>query len=331
MEWFRYYYEARTDKKLATLSDAEHRVWSDLLCYAAEQRVGRGTIPPMELDLLAIECARGDADLLTATIARLVKLKIVAVDEAGSITFINFEKRQHDKPSDAPAATAARKAAQRLREREARDAAGLEGYVTPMSRDIPPQSRDVTRRHALDTDSDTDSDTDRVNTPLPPAPIGAEAPAAPAREPKYPPPFEAFWRAYPRKENKPEAYRAWRQLRPDGETVDAMLAGVRRWERSDMWARKVYPHASTWLRGRQWEDEPLMAPEAVAARASPNGRGPGKLDIIRAGLGLAAGETTDDGDGLESGFGGPVYDVAPSGHGRRDGPGADRALPRGAG
>lgn len=128
MNWFRLYLEARNDAKLRTLTDAEHRVWFNLMCYSAEQPT-RGTIEGVtsrdkrdispdvsSAVLLAIEVANGDTGLLTTTVEKLINLRIVAIDEDG-LTFINFEKRQYDKPSDTPEKTRQRKAAQRERER----------------------------------------------------------------------------------------------------------------------------------------------------------------------------------------------------------------------
>lgn len=127
LAWFRLYTEARTDRKLDTLSDAEHRVWFALMCYAFEQNGRRMVIECSDRDELAVECARGDTDLLDATIAKLVKpLKVLAVD-GDEITFINGEARQYDKPSDMPEST---------QERQSR------------SREPSPVSRAVTPCHA---------------------------------------------------------------------------------------------------------------------------------------------------------------------------------------
>jgi hypothetical protein len=95
VEWFRFYNEVRVDRKLDTLTDAQFRVWSNLMCYAAEQKDKRGTIPPIDTESLAIECAKGDEELLASTIERLIKpLRIIEQLEDGSLHFINWEKRQ---------------------------------------------------------------------------------------------------------------------------------------------------------------------------------------------------------------------------------------------
>lgn len=134
LPWFRMYTEARADKKLAILTDRQFRIWFNLLALAAEQ-ADRGTIPSMARALLAIEVSDGDVETLKHTVEALTRLHIITIDN-GAITFVHFEERQHDKPSDLPEATRLRKKESRARQREGRHA---------LSRDM---SRDVTLSHA---------------------------------------------------------------------------------------------------------------------------------------------------------------------------------------
>ncbi len=130
--WFRLWHEARTDKKLGTLSDAEHRVWFNLLCYASEQNE-RGVIDNYDPELLALEVAGGDVTLCNATVTRLVALKVLRVD-TGRIEFINWQERQYDKPSDQPERVRERVAKHRANARvsePAADAASVKRDVTP--------------------------------------------------------------------------------------------------------------------------------------------------------------------------------------------------------
>lgn len=133
MKWFRVYSEARTDAKLESLTDAQHRVWFRLMCFAGDQGE-RGDIMGYDEELLAVEVARGDVDLLRSTLERLVKLRIIATGDG--VRFVNWEKRQYDKPSDAPEQT-------RERKRKSRASSIEESSVTPMSRAVTPQNRVV--------------------------------------------------------------------------------------------------------------------------------------------------------------------------------------------
>ena len=92
-------------------------------------------------------------------------------------------------------------------------------------------------------------------TPIPPSPHRG-------RVHEFPPGFEAFWQAYPRKTAKPAAAKAFARLKPDERLLQAMLAAVREQTASEQWAKdggQFIPHPATWLNGRRWEDriEPI--------------------------------------------------------------------------
>ena len=72
----------------------------------------------------------------------------------------------------------------------------------------------------------------------------------------YSPEFEAFWAAYPRKEAKRQAWKAWGKA-IERATPEQITAGARRYaddpNRSDQFTK----HGSTWLNADGWDDEPL--------------------------------------------------------------------------
>lgn len=188
--WFRLYAEARTDAKLRTLTDAQFRVWFNLLCYASEQEE-RGTIPPTDAFLLAVEVASGDEELLAETLHRLAALRMISTTLAeGAVTFSKFTERQYDKPSDTPDATRERKARQRAKERET-------GVTNEKSR---PLSRDVTPSHAPEKIRGEKSKEEERENVSPQAATGVAAaprqtrpaptPLRPAPKPKDAPPKE---------------------------------------------------------------------------------------------------------------------------------------------
>ena len=119
--WIKLWLEARTDRKLDRLTDAQHRVWFNLLLYAAEQD-DRGTFA--DDGMLAIEVSKGRQKALDATIAVLLELHIIEDLGDGTYAFHAFEERQARKPSDSPEAVAERM--RRYRARKAEEAA-LEG------------------------------------------------------------------------------------------------------------------------------------------------------------------------------------------------------------
>jgi hypothetical protein len=73
----------------------------------------------------------------------------------------------------------------------------------------------------------------------------------------FPPGFDEFWSAYPRKTAKTAAAKAYARLRPDADLQFLMLVAVARQAASPAWTKdggEFIPHAATWINGRRWED-----------------------------------------------------------------------------
>lgn len=67
---------------------------------------------------------------------------------------------------------------------------------------------------------------------------------------------DLFWPAYPRKENRKDALRAWkRHVRVD--QLPAVMAGLERWKACEQWRRGIIPHGATWLNRGQWNETPM--------------------------------------------------------------------------
>ena len=114
---------------------------------------------------------------------------------------------------------------------------------------------------------------DNINTPYSPpegdADGGGQNAAGPAREPEEPGPktgrhepdralFDQFWAAYPRKQAKEKAWKAWKKLDPDAALCRRMAEALERHRRSQQWQRDggaYIPYPASWLNGHRWEDE----------------------------------------------------------------------------
>lgn len=86
----------------------------------------------------------------------------------------------------------------------------------------------------------------------------------------FPPGFETFWAAYPRKTAKANAAKAFARLKPDDALLARILAAVSRQQTSEQWAKdggQFVPHAATWLNGRRWEDEVAQSADPFAGAA----------------------------------------------------------------
>lgn len=93
--------------------------------------------------------------------------------------------------------------------------------------------------------------------------------AASARQKSQPPAaaFDRFWEAYPRRQGKEAARKAWAKIRPDDALLAEMLAALERQRASDQWRKdggQFIPLPATWLNGRRWEDEEAAPTEGKA-------------------------------------------------------------------
>lgn len=79
--------------------------------------------------------------------------------------------------------------------------------------------------------------------------------------------FDRFWEAYPRRQGKDAARKAWAKIRPDAALLEIMLSALERQRASDQWRRdggRFIPLPATWLNGRRWEDEEAAPTEGKA-------------------------------------------------------------------
>jgi hypothetical protein len=70
--------------------------------------------------------------------------------------------------------------------------------------------------------------------------------------------FDVFLTAYPRKENKAAAQKAWAKLAPDAGLQRVILAAIAAHKAGPDWPRdggRFIPHPATWLNGKRWLDE----------------------------------------------------------------------------
>lgn len=69
--------------------------------------------------------------------------------------------------------------------------------------------------------------------------------------------FDIFWNEYPRKIGKAAALKAWIKHKPD---IDLVLKALEWQKKSAQWFKSnglYIPHASTWINGSRWLDEPI--------------------------------------------------------------------------
>jgi hypothetical protein len=89
------------------------------------------------------------------------------------------------------------------------------------------------------------------------SPAKKTSPARPKPETQIGDSFQQFWRSYPRRVARAAAERAFAAAIADGADPRALIEHAKRYAAERAGEPERYTaYASTWLRGRRWEDEP---------------------------------------------------------------------------
>lgn len=83
--------------------------------------------------------------------------------------------------------------------------------------------------------------------------------------------FDAWYAAYPNKQHRPDAERAWRKLDPDDDLTARLMRDGRERRAGRKWSEGYIEHPATYLNNRVWEDD-IEPVRLTPARASPNGK-----------------------------------------------------------
>jgi hypothetical protein len=70
--------------------------------------------------------------------------------------------------------------------------------------------------------------------------------------------FEDFWKSYPRRIGKGEAWKSWKRIAPDQSLRERICASLAVQSQRKEWLKdggQFIPHPSTWLNGARWLDE----------------------------------------------------------------------------
>ena len=96
------------------------------------------------------------------------------------------------------------------------------------------------------------------------AQVGREGRERKGKEGVYDASFDAFWKAYPRKDAKTNAVKAWKKVK--AEEVPAVMAGLEAAKKSKDWLKEdgqFIPYPASWLNARRWEDEGVTNRQAA--------------------------------------------------------------------
>lgn len=284
MKWFRLYVEIKDDPKTLELSDAQFRIWINLLAMTSEADE-RGVIAAYRPRGLAA-ALRTTPDLMEEAFALFCELGMIERREDGSMSVSHFIERQYDNPSDRPDKVAERKARHKERQESAAE-------LPPAANGTTRNDTGTTQEREQNAEERLYSDTDSENTPPNPpgeGMVGDGSEKASAGDSQAKPPhrsaillrFDEFYSAYPLKRNRAAAEKAWDKLKPDSETLSAMLTALSWQVRSRAWTKdggQFVPHPATYLNAGGWLDEPEVEspghdpPEkgALLSAAKPDG------------------------------------------------------------
>jgi len=82
--------------------------------------------------------------------------------------------------------------------------------------------------------------------------------------------FAAFWAIYPNRKAKADAIKAWLKASPDEELQASILKAIAMQCQGEDWLKedgRFIPHASTWLNGGRWTDEPRKGQQSLTSEA----------------------------------------------------------------
>lgn len=88
---------------------------------------------------------------------------------------------------------------------------------------------------------------------------GLTPPKPPAKKPEDD--FAVFWMAYPIKQDKENALKAWKRLNPDAKLQRKIILAIQAQRASPRWKQdngRYIPLPTKWLEGKRWEDQPIQ-------------------------------------------------------------------------
>jgi len=109
--------------------------------------------------------------------------------------------------------------------------------------------------------SNTVSNAPILSVPLP-SPILSNKPPTPLNKGEQTL-FDRFWAAYPRKQGKGDAERAFKKFKVTDELLTTMLSALEQYKESPQWTDdngKYIPSPAKWLNGKRWTDEIRKSP-----------------------------------------------------------------------
>lgn len=119
------------------------------------------------------------------------------------------------------------------------------GFFVDANTMLAPRYQDAIPETETETERETKAETEKH------MPIAAKAARVSVSD-EY---FDRFWEAYDYKLSRHKALKAWQAIKPDAELAEKIIAAALIYNKANP-GRAYYKHATTWLNGRNWEDNP---------------------------------------------------------------------------
>lgn len=273
MEWIKLSTGLFKDEKIKVISSEKNGseivlVWVKLLCLAGEQEqmgvfkiFGRAMTPKILATVTDTQ-----EKLMEQALSMFIDYGMIVQDN-GFYMIPNWEKHQEVEKQEAKREATAKRVAE-FRQRQKRMVvcnADVTADVThDVTHDVTECNADVTQTERYSNATEEDIDIDIDNPPYNPplqrnvtrnAEDGDESASAS---------FQAFWAAYPKKEGRTQAEKAWRSINPDTDLMHVIIAAVDRDKGTDAWHRengRYIPMPAKYLTERRWEDQHVETEE----------------------------------------------------------------------
>lgn len=239
--WLRLWHDMPNDPKWRTIARISGEPISLVqaiyihLLVDASRNVTRGHAD------VTVEDMASSLDVTEEQVEQIYSAMQGRVMEGNKLT--GWEKRQPKREDSGDGESGAKSAAERKREQRERERLA---QIELEKQQCHEASRNVT------TDTDTDTDTENIKTLLSESDDSNDD-------------FEQFWTAYPKKQAKQDAAKAFRSAKLKPKQLQTVLQDITSRKSSAEWLKeggKYIPLPATYIRGQRWLDEPV-APAAT--------------------------------------------------------------------
>ena len=198
--WFRMYHEMIEDPKIGTLSDQEFRLWVELLCLACA--FGKDGDTGLTVEELCWKLRRNVSETLQSRLCNGCISIEETINGRKTVIIKNWKKRQFQSDSSTTRVRKCRELKKNIHENVS-------------------ETLQKRKRNGTDTDTDTDKIKRKNKKPL-----SDSTESDQSGKGDYPDVFEKFWAAYPKREGKGDAFKAYEKIKSPRPSLNKILDSI---------------------------------------------------------------------------------------------------------